>query len=48
MLNNFQKNVKSSIKQIQNFQTILNTKSAVYFGLVTYWIIILIGTFTNI
>ena len=48
MLNSFQKNLKLSIKQIQNLQTILNAKSAVYFGLVAYWIIILLGTFTNI
>jgi len=48
MLNSFQKNLKLSIKQIQNLQTILNAKSAIYFGLVTYWIIILFGTFTNI
>ena len=48
MLNSFQKNLKLSIKQIQNLQTILNAKSAVYFGLATYWLIILFGTFTNI
>ena len=48
MLNSFQKNLKLSIKQIQNLQTILNAKSAVYFGLVAYWIIILLGTFTSI
>ena len=48
MLNNFQKNLKSFIKQFQNFQTLINAKSAVYFGLATYWLIILFGTFTNI
>jgi len=48
MLNNFSKNIKSFIKQSQNFQTILNTKTAIYFGLVTYWLVILFGTFTNI
>ena len=48
MLNNFQKNVKSIFKQFQNFQTIINTKTAIYFGLATYWLVILFGTFTNI
>jgi len=48
MLNNFQKNIKSFIRQFQNIQTILNAKSAIYFGLATYWLIILFGTFTNI
>jgi len=48
MLNNFQKNIKSFIKKFQNFQTILNAKSAIYFGLTTYWLIILFGTFINI
>ncbi len=48
MLNNFQKNLKSFIKQFQNFQILINAKSAVYFGLATYWLIILFGTFTNI
>jgi len=48
MLNNFQKNIKSSIKQFQNFQSLLSAKSAVYFALATYWLVILFGTFTNI
>jgi len=48
MLNNFKKNVKSVIGQFQNIQTIINAKSAIYFGLATYWLIILFGTFTNI
>jgi len=48
MLGNFQKNIKSFARQFQNFQTFINTKTAVYFALATYWLIILIGTFTNI
>jgi hypothetical protein len=48
MLNNFQKNIKSIFKQAQNFQTVFNTKTAIYFGLATYWLVILFGTFTNI
>jgi|TARA_B100001540_G_scaffold188742_1_gene166455 hypothetical protein len=48
MLNNFQKNIKTIVKQVQNFNSFVNTKTAVYFGLATYWLIILIGTFTNI
>ena len=32
----------------KNFNSYINTKTAVYFGLATYWLIILIGTFTNI
>ena len=48
MLNEFQKNIKSLVKQFQNFNSFVNTKTAVYFGLATYWLIILIGTFTNI
>ena len=48
MLNNFQKNLKSFIKQFQDFQALINAKSVIYFGLATYWLIILFGTFTNI
>ena len=48
MLNNFQKNLKLSIKQIQNFQKILNAKSAVYFGLAVYWCVIVAGTLLNV
>jgi len=48
MLNNFQKNVKTLVKQIQNIQSLITTKSAIYFGLATYWAVILLGTFLNI
>ena len=48
MLNNFQKNVKTLVKQIQNIQSLITTKSAIYFGLATYWAVILFGTFLNI
>ncbi|MFL2886543.1 MAG: hypothetical protein ACJZ4H_00845 [Candidatus Pelagibacter sp.] len=48
MLKNFQKNAISLFKQLQNFNSIVNTKTAIYFGLATYWLIILFGTFTKI
>ncbi len=48
MLNKFQKNIKNYVKQLPNLQSFISTKSAVYFGLATYWLIILFGTFLNI
>ena len=48
MLNKFQKNIKTYVKQLPNFQSIINAKSAIYFGLTTYWLVILFGTFINI
>ena len=48
MLNKFQKNIKTYVKQFTNYQSIINTKSAIYFGLTTYWLVILFGTFTKI
>jgi hypothetical protein len=48
MLNNFQKNVKTYVKQIPNIQSFLSAKSALYFGLAAYWGLILFGTFFNI
>tara|TARA_Y100000590_G_scaffold466141_1_gene640566 strand:+ start:1520 stop:1666 length:147 start_codon:yes stop_codon:yes gene_type:complete len=48
MLNKFEKNIKSIVKQLQNYQSFINSKTAIYFGLATYWLIILVGTFTNI
>ncbi len=48
MLKNFQKNAISFFKQFNNFQSIINTKTAIYFGLATYWLVILFGTFTSI
>jgi len=48
MLNNFQKNIKTLVKQIPNIQSLISTKSAIYFGLATYWAVILFGTFLNI
>ena len=48
MLNKFQKNVKTYVKQLTNFQSFINAKSALYFGLAAYWFIILFGTFLNI
>ena len=47
MLNNFKKNIKSYVKQIPNFQSIINAKTAIYFGLVAYWGVILFGTFVS-
>jgi len=48
MLNKFQKNIKLFVKQFQSYQSYVNSKTAIYFGLATYWLIILFGTFTNI
>ena len=44
MLNNFDKILNLCVKQLTNLQSFINAKSALYFGLVTYWGIILIGT----
>ena len=48
MLNDFLKNIKSSVKQLPNIQSFINAKSALYFGLVAYWGVIIFGTFFNI
>ena len=48
MLNKFQKNIKTNVKQLPNFQALINAKSALYFGLAAYWGLILFGTFLNI
>jgi len=48
MLNNFQKNIKTYVKQLPSFQSYISAKSAIYFGLVAYWGLILFGTFFNI
>ena len=48
MLNNFKKNIKKYVKQTPNFHLIINTKTAIYFGLAAYWGLILFGTFFNI
>ena len=48
MLNEFQKNVKTIVKQAINLQTLFSTKSALYFGLAAYWMVILFGTFFNL
>ncbi len=48
MFNNFKNNTKTYVKQIQNFHSIISTKTAIYFGLVAYWGLILFGTFFNI
>jgi len=48
MLNNFLKNIKSSVKQLPNLQSLFSAKSAMYFGLTAYWGLILFGTFFNI
>jgi len=47
MLNKF-KNIKIYVKQLSNFQSFINAKSAIYFGLAAYWGLILFGTFFNI
>jgi len=48
MLNNFQKNIKTYVKQIPSFQSFINAKLALYFGLAAYWSVILFGTLFNI
>ena len=48
MLNKFQKNIKVYVKQLPNFQSFINAKSVIYFGLAAYWGLILVGTFFNI
>jgi len=48
MLNNFLRNIKPSVKQLPNLQSFISAKSAIYFGLVAYWGLILFGTFFNI
>jgi len=47
MLNKFQKNVKTLVRQIPNFQAMTNAKSALYFALAAYWAVIIFGTFFN-
>jgi hypothetical protein len=36
------------LDKISNFQTIISAKTAIYFGLVAYWGVILFGTIFNI
>ena len=48
MFNKFQKNIKTYVRQIPDFQSFISGKSALYFGLVAYWGVILFGTFFNI
>jgi len=48
MLNKYQKNIKTYVKQLPNFQSFINAKLVLYFGLAAYWVIILFGTFFNI
>ena len=47
MFNKFQKNIKTYVKQIPDFQSLINAKSALYFGLAAYWGLILFGTLFN-
>jgi len=48
MLNKFQKNIKVYVKQLPNLNSLINAKSALYFGLAAYWVVILFGTLFNI
>jgi len=48
MLNNFYKSIKNYVKQTPSFQSFINAKSALYFGLAAYWGVILFGTLFNI
>ena len=45
---NFKSYLKTIVKQIPNIQSLISSKSALYFGLATYWAVILFGTFLNI
>ena len=47
MLNKF-KNLNSQIKHLPNKFNSFNSKVIVYLGLLAYWAVILLGTFTNI
>ncbi len=48
MFDNLNKNISSFIKQIPNIFSLINTKFLVYFGLATYWSVMLLGTFIGI
>jgi len=48
MLNNLDKNMKKIVKYIPENFINLTSKSALYFGLVVYWCVILTGTVLNI
>ena len=48
MFNDFKNNIKTYVKQIPDFHSIINTKTAMYFSLAAYWGLILFGTFFNI
>ena len=48
MLNKIQKNIKVYVKQLPNLNSLINAKSALYFGLAAYWGVIIFGTFFNI
>ena len=37
-----------SLSKTSNFQTVINVKTAAYFGLAAYWGVILFGTIFNI
>ena len=48
MLNKFQKNIKVYVKQLPNLNSLINVKSALYFGLAAYWSVMLLGTFIGL
>jgi len=48
MFNNIQKNIKTFVKQTSDLQSFISAKTAIYFGLVAYWGVIIFGTFFNI
>ena len=48
MFDNFNKNLGDLIKQIPNKFSIINTKLIIYFGLVAYWSVMLLGTFIGL
>ena len=48
MLNKFLKNTKLIVKHLPNFNSFINMKNTIYFGLAAYWSFILINTFLKI
>ncbi len=48
MFSDFKNNIKIYTKQIPNLHSIITAKSAIYFGLIAYWVVIIFGTFLNI
>ena len=48
MFSDLKNNIKIHTKQITNLHSVITAKSAIYFGLIAYWAVIIFGTFLNI